>query len=277
VHSNGQVVPAHQAADLFAAVRRHWPIVLAIVTVALVGAVVVTASAVKQYDATAKVLLTSGEPVEQIRSAGSRPLDSERDVNTSVELVSVESVAKSVRDELKLPDSVAALQARVRATLEGNSNVLAITVRDRAPRRAAKIASAFARRYIIFRRKAAAQRYREAASLAAERLAALPPSQRGSATGKELDSRRKALQTAADLQTGNSQVLDRATPPASPSTPRTKFNLAVAIIVGLLLGCSVAVVLTRRYPELRSLSASTPGGGTPVSLEAFGVRDPDDD
>src|SRR5215213_9269280 len=130
VHSNGQVVPAHQAADLFAAVRRHWPIVLAIVTVALVGAVVVTASAVKQYDATAKVLLTSGEPVEQIRSAGSRPLDSERDVNTSVELVSVESVAKSVRDELKLPDSVAALQARVRATLEGNSNVLAITVRD---------------------------------------------------------------------------------------------------------------------------------------------------
>jgi capsular exopolysaccharide synthesis family protein len=45
------------------------------------------------------------------------------------------------------------------------------------------------------------------------------------------------------LQTGNAEVLERATPPSSPATPRLLFNSGLAAFLGLVLGLVAAAAL----------------------------------
>ena len=239
------VVPAAKAGDYLAAIRRRWVIVLAIAFLAVDAAVLVTALTPKQYSATAKVLLTGSEPIDMLQVGGARSLDPERDLNTSVELVNLQAVARPVRDQLRLRMSVPNLLAEVHAAPDGNSNVLAITSEDRDPAKAAAIANAFARGYVAFRRDAARARFQEAASLAQLRLAALPINARTAAVRRELRNRQQELETASSLQTGGLQVIDTASKPAGPSSPRLKMNLAAGLLVGLLLGGVFAVALDR--------------------------------
>jgi uncharacterized protein involved in exopolysaccharide biosynthesis len=60
------------------------------------------------------------------------------------------------------------------------------------------------------------------------------------------------MQVAAGLDTGGVRLLDAALPAASPASPRTKQILALALVVGLLLGCACAVgVASLTDPALR--------------------------
>jgi uncharacterized protein involved in exopolysaccharide biosynthesis len=239
------VVPAAKAGDYLAALRRRWVIVLAIAFLAVDAAMLVTVLTPKQYSATAKVLITGAEPIDALQVGGARSLDPERDLNTSVELVNLQAVARPVRDELGLKMNVPDLLAEVHTAPDGNSNVLAITTEDRDPAQAAAIANAFARRYVTFRRDASRARFQEAASLAQLRLAALPINARTAPVRKELRERQQELETASTLQTGGLQVIDTASKPASPSSPRMKLNLAAGLFFGLLLGGLLALALDR--------------------------------
>ena len=48
------------------------------------------------------------------------------------------------------------------------------------------------------------------------------------------------------LADGGVRVIDRAVAPTSPATPRTRFTLAVAALIGLFLGAVFAFALDRR-------------------------------
>jgi uncharacterized protein involved in exopolysaccharide biosynthesis len=239
------VVPAAKARDYLTTIRRRWVIVLAIAFLAVDAAIMVTVLTPKQYSATAKVLITGTEPIDMLQVGGARSLDPERDLNTSVELVNLQAVARPVRDELGLKMSVPNLLAEVHAAPDGNSNILAITTEDRDPAQAAAIANAFARRYVSFRRDSSGARFQEAASLATLRLAALPINARTAPMRRELRQRQQELETASTLQTGGLQVIDTASKPAGPSSPRLKMNLAAGLLVGLLLGGLFGVALDR--------------------------------
>jgi capsular exopolysaccharide synthesis family protein len=58
-----------------------------------------------------------------------------------------------------------------------------------------------------------------------------------------LRNRAADLATLAALQTGDATLLQRATPPSSPSSPNRKQNLAAGIVIGLVLGIVLAVLL----------------------------------
>jgi polysaccharide biosynthesis transport protein len=247
------VIPAARAADYMAAIRRRWVIVLAITFLVVDVAIIGTVLTPKKYSATAKVLITAGEPIDTLQVGGGHSLDPERDLNTSVELVNMQSVARPVRDELKLRMGVPELLAEVHAAPDGNSNVLAITTEDGDPVQAAAIANAFARRYVAFRRDSARGRFQEAASLAQLRLAALPLNARSAPLRRELRARQNELEAASSLQTGGLQVIDTATKASSPSSPRLKLNLAAGLLAGLLLGCVFAVALDRVAMKRKSV------------------------
>jgi polysaccharide biosynthesis transport protein len=240
------LIPLEQAADTTGALRRYWFVVLLCVAVAVGAAVAVSLTSPKRYDSTAKLWLANAEPADVVQQATSaRSLDPERDLNTWVELVKTNDVAQPVLRKLKLAMSAPSLLSEVSASAEGNSNVIAIRARDRSPVRAAAIANAFADQYVAFRRDLARSLYGSAARSAEARLATLPPAVRSKPIGRELGQRADALAVASNLQTGGVRLIDRATASLHPATPRTRFTVAIAALIGLVLGGVFALALDR--------------------------------
>jgi non-specific protein-tyrosine kinase len=239
---------AEPTLDLTGALIRGRLIIAAWVVLALLGALLATLATPKQYDASALLLSTDSEPVRAVEGGADRSLDPERELNTSVALVTLDGIARAAHSVLRFKTTPEALLAAVSARLEGNSRVLAITARDRDPRRAAAIADAFARAYVDFRRTAARTAYLRAIDAADAQLVAMSPDERASATGRALRQRIQDLEVSASGLTGAVQLVQQATPPTSPATPRLKYNLAVALIVGLFAGagCAIAVASIRR-------------------------------
>jgi len=219
--------------------------VIALVTVLAAGAALaVTLRAEKKYDATAQVLVTNTEPIDALFIASSnRSLDPERDINTNVALVTTEPVAARAIRQLGLHVSPNSLLQDIRAATAGTSNIISITARDPSPARARDIANAVARGYVAFQRQQEQEAYDKSASLATVQLARMTPEQRNGPQGKRLQAQLGQLENAAQLVTGGVQVAQTASVPTSPAVPRTKLTLAVAIILGLCVGCLMAIGL----------------------------------
>jgi uncharacterized protein involved in exopolysaccharide biosynthesis len=265
------LTPAERASPHLRSLLRYSWLVLLVAVLAAAAAVELSKKQPKRYDATASVLLTNSEPVNVLlKSTGLSSADPQRDLNTDVSLVKVEAIAQQVKHQLKLPLSTTQLLKEVTPALVGTSNVIAITVRDLSPVRAAAIANAFAADYVSFRRQNAQGIYHDAAALAYKQLSALSAEQRKSPTGVALQQQYQQLLVAGDLQTGTSQLVDRAQVPTSPATPRPKFAGAVAGIIGLMIGALLAIALGAiRKPKPRKDAATAPTTekGDPSDIE----------
>jgi uncharacterized protein involved in exopolysaccharide biosynthesis len=257
INTYPEIVPARQATWNLRKIGRFWWVIALCVLLASVAGYENSVRQPGRYDASAKVLLTNSEPVNVLERRTPGPtLDPERDLNTNVDLVKLTSVASRVRAQLHLPLSVTALLREVKAGPEGTSNVISITARDTVPARAKAIANAFARRYIVVRRQQAQASYKQAALLAEAQLKALTPAE-SAVRGAVLLARLHQFEVAGSLQTGNAQLIDPATLPLTPSTPRPKMSAIIAGFIGLLVGIGFALALGA-IPPLRV--------GVPVSV-----------
>jgi capsular exopolysaccharide synthesis family protein len=235
-----------QLLDLLRAVRQRWRLVMLVVVVTTGVALGVSLSADKQYDASAELLLRGQEPVNTLLdpNAGGVANDPERELNTAVELIKVAANAHAVRRLLRLDRSADELLEQVRTETTSTSNIVTLTVRDRDPLMAARIANAFATTYVEFRVNSARRRYLQAADLAQQQLLALSPEdRRRTPQGRELQARQRDLAIAAALQTGGAEIVRRASVPTSPSRPRPKLSAALGLFLGLVLGVGAALVL----------------------------------
>ena len=249
-----EVVPAERASVHLAALRRRWWLVVLTALIALAAGLFVASRQQKRYDATATVLLTNSEPINLLlHSAPGSSADPERDLNTQVGLVKLGSNARAVRTGLGLRMPLDELLREVRATADGNSNLLSITVRDPLPARSAAVANAFARAYVAFRRQAAQGAYKSAAAQAVAQLRSLSPVQRRGAQGMALRRQLRQLQVTGALQTGGARFVDAASAPTVAATPRPKVTGVAALLLGALVGVIGAILLggaaVRERPE----------------------------
>jgi succinoglycan biosynthesis transport protein ExoP len=254
-----QITPAERAFAHLLALRRRWWLLAAVMLITGGGAYVLSSRQQSRYDATAKVLLSSAEPINLLsRFAAAPSLDPERDLNTDIALVKLDSAARQVRRQLKLPWSSTQLLRKVSVSPQGLSNLVEITARDPRPLRAAAIANAFAKRYIAVRRQQAQAAYQTAAERAQRQLAVLSGAQRRGAQGALLRAKLHQLETTGELQTGGAQLIDPATVPTSTASPRPRFAAGVGAFVGLLLGALAALaagVADRRRAHLAAAAA----------------------
>ncbi|HEV2059274.1 MAG TPA: Wzz/FepE/Etk N-terminal domain-containing protein [Solirubrobacteraceae bacterium] len=232
--------------DYLRAVRERWRLVALVVALCAGIAFAVSLSSEKQYDASAQLLLRGQDPIDTLfdptGSAASR--DPERALNTEVELITIGPTAQRVRRQLGLDRTPDELLEQVEVKTSSTSDIVELQVRDPDPVMAARIANGFADAYVQYRVESASERYREAADLVHRQLLALPPAQRRTAEGLELQARRRDLQIAAEQKTGGAQVVRRASIPESASRPRPKLAAAIGIVLGLLLGIGLALVLS---------------------------------
>jgi capsular exopolysaccharide synthesis family protein len=233
-----------QLIDYARAIRRRWPLVLIVASLVVASALVVSFSSEKEYDASAELLFGGQKRVEDlIGSNQSFDSDPERELETGVALIKLDTVAEAVRRRLRLATDVPDLLEQVETETSNTSDIVKLTARDREPRRAAAIANAFAEEYVTFRRRAARQSLVQAAELARQRLEALTPEEQGTPEARTLRARQRELEITAALQTGGVEVVRRARVPADPARPRPKLAAIVGGFFGLLLGAALALAL----------------------------------
>ena len=114
-----------------------------------------------------------------------------------------------------------------------------------APRRAATIANVFGAQFIAFRRDADRAKINQATILLQNRINELPPGGGGDIRRSLLENRLTALETLADLQTGNAEVVQPADVPTSPSSPKIVRNTVIGGLIGVLLALALALILDR--------------------------------
>jgi capsular polysaccharide biosynthesis protein len=224
-----------------ATLRRWWPLAAAIVLVAMLTALVVSIGRSKSYEATAKVLLGQQRQVDSVLGTGDFSSDPERELNTSVQLITLEPIADGVRRALGLHESSSALVGRVTTAVDRNSNIVAITARDAGAERAAAVANAFADGYRDYRARSAQAAVQDAIASARARLSRLESGPEGDALRREL----MRLEVAQAFQTGGVQVVHRATAASATSHPRPLTRGLLGAFLGLVIAAVTIVVLAR--------------------------------
>ncbi len=230
--------------------RRRVAIVVVCALVVPASALAFSLSQEKQYSASASLLFR--DPQLDQTLFGSTFLapsnDPDREAATNVKLVSLDVVAE--RTERLLP-KVGSVSENVEVVAEGQSDVVSIMATDPDPEAAADIANTFAAEYIAFRREADRAKIRDAQELVNRQLDELPQDEVAGQRGRSLLERSEQLQVLVSLQTGNAELVERATAPSSASSPKVARDTAIGAVLGLILGGALALLLERLDRRLR--------------------------
>jgi succinoglycan biosynthesis transport protein ExoP len=231
--------------------RRRVGLILLCVSVTTLAAVTLALRQDKEYSATAALLFR--DPGFDQRLFGSTFATPRQDpvrlLETSLQLVSLKIVAANTARRLGGDATAGEVSSKIKVSVKGSSDsdLASVTATDVKPVHAAALANTFATEYIDFRRTADREKLREAQRLVRRQLALASNAE--SSRVRTLERRAADLKILAALQTGNAELVERATPPGSPTSPRPRRNGLIGGFMGLLLG--VALALGREQMDRR--------------------------
>ena len=241
--------------DLMSAIARRWGVILLCALAVPALALVLSLSQPKEYEASASLLFR--DPAFDQKLFGSSYLapsdDPDREAATNLELVSLDAVAARTARALGPGNTQREISAKIDVSSRGRSNVVSVAALDRDPAQAARVANIFAAQFIGFRQEADREKLRQAQALVQKQLEQLAPTQQAGPQGDSLRQRAQELEVLASLQTGNAEVVQRAAPPPTASSPKPLRNTILGLMVGLLLGTGLAFLLERLDKRFRTV------------------------
>lgn len=240
-HGRDPQSPAERIAATVAIVRRRWPVALTTLALVLAIAAVHLATATPIYEARALVLLQPSDAVTATLEGGAvSPINAQRDLDTNAGLLTVAPVADAVRQRLRLADSSRALLSRVSLSGQQQSNLVTVAVRDASAAGAARIATEYARAAANYRATVARAQLQEAIDAGRASLRTMDLASRA-----VVSRRLRELRTAKAVQTGGMRVIQPASVPTAPASPRAGVVLATALALGLVLALAAALLSER--------------------------------
>jgi Mrp family chromosome partitioning ATPase len=280
-------------AAIWAILRRQMVLIVLAVVVTAGAAVGLSSREEKKYEATAELLFRDPALDQKLfgSSLSGPPQDPVRQAETNLRLVSVRGVAERAARRLDNRLTADQVEAQVKTSSEGKSDVANITATDNDPEEAARLANAFALEFIALRRDADRAKIRGAQRVVQRQLDRLATSGDRDQV-RTLRRRAEDLRILASLQTGNAELVQAARTPSSPASPKPMRNGVIGAFIGLLVGLGLALgreQLDRRIkrpeeleqvfglpllatvPRSRSLERQTDGvpGLPPFEGEAF--------
>jgi Mrp family chromosome partitioning ATPase/capsular polysaccharide biosynthesis protein len=251
--------------DLVKVARRHWLLIALVTLTAAFIAGFVASGQATQYQATAKLLLSNSDVIGSASpDTSSGAPDPERDTNTKIGLIRLGPVAQLVDTRLGLRMPVDELIGKVGTSVEGTSNIVDVMATDARPQRATAIANGFADEYVRFRRRIAQTALLQAAQGVRAQLDALTPAQQALGQGAALRARLRTLRLDAATQTGGAEVVLRASPPTSPSGPKSARSAALGGVIGLVLALVIVAALELFDRRIKDEDEAEDGFGVPV-------------
>jgi capsular exopolysaccharide synthesis family protein len=230
----------------------------------------------EEFKATASVLPDPASASQVIGSSSNAPpRTDERLAATNLELAGRKIVARKTERRLRRSGEIGAANdvSSVEVDSHGQSDLIEFEATAGDAKTAALVANTFADEFVAFRRKADRENIRETGRLLRRELAkvvakrkAAGVKQRRSLTRRIRTLRRQVDDAGvlASIQTGNALVVDRATPPDSPSSPKPVRDTLLAGIAGLLLGIGVALTVEKLDRRIRDPDDLEDAFGLPV-------------
>src|SRR5215218_7261892 len=194
--------------------RERWWVILLAVVVTMGAAAAFAATREKRYTATATLFFrnTTGNLLDQPTSSVGDPA---RDAATNFKLVSLTIVADRTARALRIPRGE--VTSAVKVSASGQTDLVNVAAETTSPTRSARIANAYARSYIDFRRAADQRQLTSGVEQLQRSLDALPPEQQDGSEGERLRDRIDQLAVARALTTGNAELAQPARVPSSAS------------------------------------------------------------
>lgn len=247
--------------DYVRALARRWKILAGFVIVAVSAAAVTLALSEKRYVASTDVLITPisasdetfvgftllREGVEQARS-----------VVTATRIMRSPEIAREARREFG-PSN------RASVTIEpiGQSNIVSIRATAPSPEEAATAANTYAETAIDVRTRQFQEELTRRIDQLRERLAGIEDRE-ANFEAAALEQRLAELGALVGAPDPTMTILSRAEPPISPSWPRPKLTIAIALIASLLLGAGIAIAFELIDPRIAREETLVVEHGLPV-------------
>jgi capsular exopolysaccharide synthesis family protein len=204
-----------------------------------------------KYTASAKMLFRDPQFDQRLFGNFSAPiLNPDRRAATDLELLSLPHVAELAARRLDMTED----QVRSAISVEalGQADIFAINAESRVPLEAARIANEYAKSFVAFRLQTDVATIRSAREeLEGEIEAATEPN---SPLRKSLQQLQSRLDVVGSLQTGKAEVVQPASVPESPSSPKPVRDAGFGLFFGLLLGVALAILAQIRDRRIRDVA-----------------------
>jgi capsular exopolysaccharide synthesis family protein len=262
LHDGNQPLSAER---VFLVLRRRIGVILLCVLVAAGAAFGLSELQQKKYTASASLLFRNPGYAEDLfgTTVATQPTDPTREAATNEKLVGLKIVGRLAAQHLD-GLSPAEVSEMVKVSAEGESEVVSVSATSSDPEQAKLVANTFARQFISFRAAADKSKLLQAKQLAEQTYSRLSPEEKSGVRGQALSRGAEKLGILSSLQTGNAELVQPASVPTSPSSPKPLRNTVLGAILGLLLGVALAFVFERLNRRLRTPEEAGEVFGLPV-------------
>jgi tyrosine-protein kinase len=277
-----QAAPTISPFELLSVLWRRKFIVLSVFLVSIVAATALSLHKPKQYSSTSQLLFREPGFAQALFGSGLYQQGTEepqRTTQTNIDVVTSISVAEQAQKVLDSKESPEALLSSI--SVSPSSNIADIQATRATPAEAATVANAFASGYISYRRETDRALVAQAEELVIQSLATASPAEK-----PKLENSLRQLRVLRALQTGNGEVIATAQPDSNPVAPKPKRDALLGGVIGLFLGCALALLvdfLDRRlktfedverayggYPVIASIPQTRPPRGGAVAAQLVG-------
>jgi capsular exopolysaccharide synthesis family protein len=246
-----------------AVLRSRWPLILIVAVLAVVGALAASLSTPKAY--TSRATLIVGQSLSAVNPDIGQITASQRLSDTYAQIVTTRPRLQAVIDNLKLTMGPDELRAHVSATVPQDSTLLTIAVELGDPSTAAAVANGLAaelmatsptlrgrqtdiQQFVTGELRALQAQIQDSQQTVDQLISitqrTLQQDQQLQTAEARLDSLRSSyaalLSYTSDSSANELTVVEPAVAPSAPSSPRVLMNVAVALVLGLLLGIGLA-------------------------------------
>jgi capsular exopolysaccharide synthesis family protein len=222
--------------------------------------------ATKQYTATASLVFRSSAQVSQ-QIVGLQPTvtnDSDSEQATNVQLVQLGRTAARTASLLDQGLTKTEVEDSLDIEAVSTTDVVDVSATSTSPQLAAAIANTYSNEFVKRQQKSNRRQFRTALVLVNKQLAALSPQQKSSQVGRTLEDRARSLAILARINSGDVHVVQAATVPTSPSSPKVARNTIIGAVLGLAIGLGVALLIQRFDRRLRDRDELQESFGLPL-------------
>lgn len=248
-------------------IRRRLPLLLVCMVIVPAVAVAWSLQQDKEYASSASLLFRTTNIGEALTGSNffSPGEDATRQAQTNVNLVSAGAVAARTAQAIDEPGVTPELvRGSVSVSPEGESEVAGVEAKTGDPDLSANIANTYAEQFIEVRREADERAILEAKERVEAQLSTLSETSRAGPQGERLREQAEELAVLGPVQTGNAEIIQRATPNSDPVSPHPKRNAIVGLFLGLLLGLGLILLLEQLDNRIKDEEGIEDAYGLPI-------------